>query len=369
MGRFFGWVWPVVYLLTVALMVACSCYLLLVEPTVDYSVLGYRNGVPIYGWSYESDPLRDLAGSFMFPPLSWVVPVVWFVAMLWFIFQAGILHPDRLEDERWTAHMLSVGFVGRLVLMPLNVLLTLSFLGSVATFLVLPGPANNLGLLNFGLWIGLLNIMTVLPFTVYQLCGATRLANRNLMGTTALVWHAVLSFLPTAGFVSMCALFANGRSALWAEHDRRVAREAVAATLGTPEGGATAEDGTEETEEVKEADETEEADGGRTTVKAEPAAAEETPARAGEPTVALAVVAAATPGEGSGAAADEKAACPGTESASERKTAEVDTKAEEPTPSASAPADGETSASDAPAAPASSDADPTDPPAAGKPEV
>lgn len=248
MGRFFGWVGPVAYLVTVALVAACGYCLVFSGAAADYGVIGFQGGVPVYGWNYTANPLRDLGELLVFTPLGWGPVLVWFAALLWFVGQAGVAHANKAEDERWTAHMLSVGFVGRLVLVPLNVLLTLSALGAVATFLVAPGPAGNLGLLNFGLWLELFNVMLALPFAVYQMCGATRLANRGLMRTTPLVWHTVLSFLPTVGFVSMCALFVNGRAVLWDAHDRRVAREAVAAAAGAgdAEKGAEGEDATTE---------------------------------------------------------------------------------------------------------------------------
>lgn len=234
MGRFFGWIGPVAYLLTVALLVACG-YALYAGVDVSYHFVGIGQQGAVYGYSYTSNPLYELGGMLVFTPAALVPVAVWFVAVLWFVFQAAIMHPDKGEDERWTSHMLTVGFVGRLVLMPLSVLMTAAAVSCVFAFVVLPGPAGNLFMLNLGLWLELLGIMLVLPFTLYQLCAATRLGNRGLMGSTGVVWHAVLSFMPTVGFVSMCGLFVNGRETLLAAHDRRVAEEARNAAPDTDE--------------------------------------------------------------------------------------------------------------------------------------
>ena len=257
MGRFFGWIGPVAYLLTVALLVACG-YALCAGVDVSYHFAGIGQAGAIYGYSYASNPLYELGGMLVFTPAGLIPIAVWFVAILWFVFQAAIMHPDKNEDERWTSHMLTVGFVGRLVLMPLSVLLTVAAAACVASFAVLPGPAGNYFMLNLGLWLELLGIMLVLPFTLYQLCAVTRLGNRGLMGSTGVVWHAMLSFLPTVGFVSMCGLFVNGRESLIAAHDRRVAEEAKAET----ETGETTEDAS-----------TPGADGGETPPEAETAGA------------------------------------------------------------------------------------------------
>lgn len=258
MGRFFGWIGPVAYLLTVALLVACG-YALYAGVDVSYHFAGIGQAGAVYGYSYASNPLYELGGMLVFTPAGLIPIAVWFVAILWFVFQAAIMHPDKNEDERWTSHMLTVGFVGRLVLMPLSVLLTVAAAACVASFAVLPGPAGNYFMLNLGLWLELLGIMLVLPFTLYQLCAVTRLGNRGLMGSTGVVWHAVLSFLPTVGFVSMCGLFVNGRESLIAAHDRRVAEEAKAETeTGETTGDASAPgaDGGETPAEAEAAGET-----------------------------------------------------------------------------------------------------------------
>lgn len=270
MGRFFGWIGPVAYLLTVALLVACG-YALCAGVDVSYHFAGIGQAGAIYGYSYASNPLYELGGMLVFTPAGLIPIAIWFVAILWFVFQAAIMHPDKNEDERWTSHMLTVGFVGRLVLMPLSVLLTVAAAACVASFAMLPGPAGNYFMLNLGLWLELLGIMLVLPFTLYQLCAVTRLGNRGLMGSTGVVWHAVLSFLPTVGFVSMCGLFVNGRESLIAAHDRRVAEEAKAETETTGDASAPGADGGETPAEAEVPAAPEAAAGAEATTEAETA--------------------------------------------------------------------------------------------------
>lgn len=229
MGRFFGWVGPVAYLLAVGLAVLCGLALV-AGPNIDYGVVAYSQGAPVYGVTYSAGPLYELGTLLAFSPYTGgLLAAFWLAALLWFIFQAGTIRTDAAEDERWTAHMLTVAFVGRLVLAPLGVFLTLAAGSLVWSYLALPGPAANLDMLTMALWIELLAAVVTLPFTVYQLCGVARLGNRGLMNATGMVWHTILAFMPVVGFIAMCGLFVNGRACVQAAHDARVARAAIAA--------------------------------------------------------------------------------------------------------------------------------------------
>lgn len=220
MGRFVGWIGPIAYLVVV----------------VAAALVG--GGGHVMSYLSSPDPLADpsivstmsAAGASVYL-LGPVLVVAWLAAILWFVAQAANLHADKLEDEKWSAHMLAVGFASRLLLAPLCVFCTLA-----ALFFALGGIAGlswgvelSANVLAVALSFEVLGILLTLPASLYQICAATRLANRGLLSPQALVGHVLCALLPTAGFMAMCGLYVNGRASLLAAHDARVAREALAA--------------------------------------------------------------------------------------------------------------------------------------------
>lgn len=229
MGRFVGWIGPVAYLAAVILAVA-SCAWFTSVPGVGYGVsflaslfMGAADGSTTTPLTQDSlDSLTTFAI---------VLAVAWVVAVLWFAWQAAVLH-EGVEDERWTSHMLSVAQVSRVVLAPLGIFCTVSAALCVGAAIG-AGVGAHGGLLSAALWTELAGMVLMLPAALYQICAATRLANRHLMGGTALAWNIVLALLPTLGFVAMCGLYVNGREELLAAHDRRVVTEALEAVAAT----------------------------------------------------------------------------------------------------------------------------------------
>lgn len=201
MGRFIGWIGPVTYMAT-ALMV----------------VVGHL----VYGTC--PDPLMLLGASYI-TDLYVVLTAIWFVAILWFIWQAAIYH-EGLEDERWTAHMLAVGLVSRIVLAPIGIFCTTS-VALWAGVAIEAGPGAYPGFAANALQTFAMGAFMMVPAVLYQVCGATRLANRGLLGSTSLVCNVILAFFPTLGLVAACGLYVNGREELIASHDRRVVNEAL----------------------------------------------------------------------------------------------------------------------------------------------
>lgn len=247
MGRMFGWVGPIAYLVAVliaAVSAACGaagawtgglCWDMGAAPTADVP------GAVVASWTAPAaaaGPAAAASGWASLPLL--VLCGAWLFALVWFGCQAIILHPDKLEDERWTAHMMNVALVSRLVLLPLNVALAL---GSLA--LAAHGLAGQAGpsALAAALFVALTGVLLALPAAVYHLCSATRLANRGMLGVSGLVGHAVLSFFPLLGFVATASLYVNGRASLLAEHDRRVAEEALGRAQGAEGPGASGPEG------------------------------------------------------------------------------------------------------------------------------
>lgn len=202
MGRFIGWIGPVVYMAT-ALMVVAGFLVYIACP----------------------NPLM-LLGAGHITNLHVALAVIWFVAILWFIWQAAVYH-EGLEDERWTAHMLAVGLVSRIVLAPIGIFRTTSA-ALWAGIAIEAGPGTYPGLATNVLQTFVMGSFTMVPAVLYQVCGATRLANRGLLGSTSLVCNVILAFFPTLGLVAMCGLYVNGREGLIASHDRRIVDEALA---------------------------------------------------------------------------------------------------------------------------------------------
>lgn len=202
MGRFIGWIGPVVYMAT-ALMVVAGLLAYVACP----------------------DPLMLLGASYV-TDLHVILAVIWFIAILWFIWQAAVYH-EGLEDERWTAHMLAVGLVSRMALAPIGIFCTASAALWVGVAIE-AGPGTYPGLATNALQTFVMGAFMMVPAVLYQVCGATRLANRGLLGSTSLVCNVILAFFPTLGLVAMCGLYVNGREELIASHDRRVVKEALA---------------------------------------------------------------------------------------------------------------------------------------------
>lgn len=203
MGRFIGWIGPVVYMAT-ALIIAAG---LLVYSTCP-------------------DLLMLLGGSYITDLRVAILAVIWFVAILWFIWQAAVYH-EGLEDERWTAHMLAVGLVSRIVLAPIGIFCAASA-ALWAGFAIEAGPGIYPGFVANALQTFILGAFIMVPAVLYQVCGATRLANRDLLSSRSLVCNVILAFFPTLGLVAMCGLYVNGREELITSHDRRVVNEALA---------------------------------------------------------------------------------------------------------------------------------------------
>ena len=231
MGRFVGWIAPVAYLVAV-IAGAGLCAWYTSFPGIGYwvsSLAGMFLGTTAVTQA-ALDPVVTCAIA---------LGVVWVIAVLWFAWQAAVLH-EGVEDERWTSHMLSVAMVSRVVLAPLGVFFTVSAALCIGAGIG-AGVGVHAGMFGIALWTELLGIVVVLPGALYQACAATRLANRGLMGSTALAWNVVLAFMPTLGFVAMCGLYVNGREELLAAHDRRVVAEALEAAAATREETSEAE--------------------------------------------------------------------------------------------------------------------------------
>ena len=217
MGRFLGWIGPVVYLAAVVFIVLCGVSVLSGNELLE--------SCAIFSGSIEGFD-ASIAG--------WVFLGAWALAVVWFMAQAAVIHGDAGEDESWTHHMLNVGLASRIVLMPLCVLLSVSAIGFVVTafggFDVVgatwtPGAVE---LVELAIVTEFAAFVLVLPAVLYQLCAATRLANRGLIGAESLVGNVLFALLPTIGFISMCGLHVNGRESVLDEHDRRVMREMLA---------------------------------------------------------------------------------------------------------------------------------------------
>ncbi len=217
MGRCLGWIGPVAYLAAVAFIVLCGVSVL--------SGNELLNDWAVFGGAVEGFD-ASVAG--------WVFLGAWAAAVVWFMAQAAVIHGDAGEDERWTQHMLNVGLASRIVLMPLCVLLSVSAIGFlVAAFggfdaVGATWTAEAVELVELAIVTEFSAFVLVLPAVLYQVCAATRLANRGLIGAESLVGNVLFALLPTVGFVSMCGLHVNGRESVLDEHDRRVMREMLA---------------------------------------------------------------------------------------------------------------------------------------------
>lgn len=230
MGRFVGWIAPVAYLAAI-IVGAGVCAWYASFPGIGYWVsslagmfLGTTGPTTTPMTQASLDPVVTCAI---------VLGIVWIIAVLWFAWQAAVLH-EGVEDERWTSHMLSVAMVSRVVLAPLGVFFTVSAALCIGAGIG-AGIGAHAGMFGIALWTELVGIVVVFPAALYQVCSATRLANRGLMGATALAWNIVLAFMPTLGFVAMCGLYVNGREELLAAHDRRVTAEALETVAATKE--------------------------------------------------------------------------------------------------------------------------------------
>ncbi len=230
MGRFIGWIGPIAYLAVVGALTTLAVWF------ACYPATGYWAACLSLVFSGHASLAADAStpvtndGADAMACMSIALLVTWCASILWFIWQAAVRH-DGLEDERWTAHMLAVGLVSRIVLAPLAIFCTVSAAMTVGT--ALGSWSYHGSLWTTALWIEVIGIILVLPAALYQICGAARLAHRGLLGTTGLVWNVILALLPTLGFVAMCGLYVNGREELIAAHDRRVAANAVALTEGS----------------------------------------------------------------------------------------------------------------------------------------
>ena len=224
MGRFIGWIGPIAYLAavgvlsTLAIWFACFPGNGYLAAWLSLAFGGHASMALDATTPLTADGIDALSGACI------VLAATWCVAVLWFIGQAAVRH-DGLDDERWTAHMLAVGLVGRVVLAPLCVACTLG--SAVAVGAAIEAWGYHGSFWTGALWTEAFGMLAVLPVALYQICGAARLAHRGLLGTTGLVWNVILAFLPTLGFVAMCGLYVNGREELIAAHDRRVVADAM----------------------------------------------------------------------------------------------------------------------------------------------
>ena len=196
MGRMFGWIGPIGYLVAVV----ATCVALVSGTLAMY----------IHAGCVPEHPRFDI-----------VALCVWFLAILWFVFQAAILRSDEVADEKWTAHFLNVSLVSRIVLVPLGVAALWH-----AALCAIHAPSTLMSIATFGA-CELVPFAVIVPAAAYQICAATRLANRGMLKPGALVAHVLLALLPVVGFVACCSLHVNGHAALDYAHDVRVARLAA----------------------------------------------------------------------------------------------------------------------------------------------
>ncbi len=250
MGRFIGWIGPIAYLAVVGVLTTLTIWFACFPGTgylTAYLSLMFGGHA-----SLAADATTPLTadGVDLMSGACIALVATWCIAVLWFIWQAAVRH-EGLDDERWTAHMLAVGLVGRIVLAPLCILCTLS--AAITVGAAIEASAQHGALWTGALWIEVFGILVVLPVALYQICGAARLAHRGLLSTTGLVWNVILAFFPTLGFVAMCGLYVNGREEIIAAHDRRVAANAVAPYLESAGHDEPSQDQAVEQEPAQEA--------------------------------------------------------------------------------------------------------------------
>ena len=175
MGRFVGWIAPVAYLAAVIVGVG-ACAWFTSFPGIGYWVSALA-GMFMGTTSATTTPVTQAA----LDPLvvcAWVLAIMWLVAVLWFAWQAAVLH-EGVEDERWTSHMLSVALVSRVVLAPVGIFCTVSAALCIGAGIG-AGASVHSGMFSMALWAELLGIVLIVPGALYQICAATRLANRAL---------------------------------------------------------------------------------------------------------------------------------------------------------------------------------------------